>query len=337
MASFKRFGAWVIVLKNRYFGDPFFRSEFDIVFLQVIFTGFLILLAVLSGHEFVRNGNILPFSLAAIVITLAFSFFIARVTLAPARSALSSQKRFISDIAHELRTPLSVIKTNCEVTLMQEAITPSIRKMIRSNIEELDRTSEIINNLLSFNTLIRPERIAFTSVDMGLVVDSAVKKMKDFARGKQLELSVKKMQPYMVWGNATALEQIVMNLLKNAITYTPVFGYVGVVVEPDYHGNVILTIKDSGIGIAREDLVHIFEPFYRAERSRSRTHGSSGLGLTIVSELIKLHAGRITIKSSLNHGTTALVFLPRSRNVSQSIHSGVSDEVSIDFSRKGHQ
>jgi signal transduction histidine kinase len=257
-----------------------------------------------------RSSRFVLFSTATLIITVIFTFIISKISLRPVKNVLNTQKRFISDIAHELRTPLSVVKTNNEVALMGEDVPKEMRRMIKSNIEELDRMAEIINNLLSFNSLIRPERIKFSSVDIGPIVDSSVGKLKNLAEKKNLEITVKKVTPHVVWGNAVALEQIVSNLLKNAIKYTNKNGYITIRVGPDYVGNIILHIEDTGIGIKKEDLLHIFEPFYVAERSRNRKHGSSGLGLTIVSELVKMHSGGITIKSSENNGTVAIVTLP---------------------------
>lgn len=370
-AYFRRFVAWVTALKNKYLGDPFFHSELNVVVLQIVFAISLILIvayyfnylyedvsaAIISGlSKSIETGNyvsanhiidsaesakhniFIGFVIIATLVTATFSFIIARITLTPVRTALKSQKRFISDIAHELRTPLSVIKTNTEVALIDDSIPQKLQLMLRSNIEELDRTSEIINNLLSFNNFMRPQRMQFSNVDMSKVVDSAILKMGSLASEKEVGVTFQKIGPFTVCGNATALEQIVTNLLKNSINYTPKGGRAHIMLEPDYKGNVILTLSDNGIGISPHDLIHVFEPFYRAERSRNRRQGSSGLGLTIVSELVKLHSGKVTIKSSLNYGTTVIVCIPYSKvpdSVSNPSNIGsLNEEVSLDFLKK---
>ncbi len=355
-------------IKNKYLSDLFFRSEFNVILLQFVFASILLLLvgfsfnylyrdvsdiliksiteSVLSGVQVsgsdilnaihsVKTEKFYGFLVLTTLITLCFSYIIAKITLSPVRNTLQSQKRFVSDIAHELRTPLSVIKASSELALMDNKVSPDIRKTLTSIIAELDRTSEIINNLLSFSSLNRPERVNFTNVDLGVVIDSAIGKLKDLAENKNLSISVRKIGPHSVWGNATALEQVVVNLVKNSISYTPHGGNISLKIEPDYRGSVILTVQDSGIGISRDDLLHIFEPFYRAERSRNRQSGSSGLGLTIVSEIIKLHSGKITIQSSPNRGTTATIHLPYSINKDFSrAESDNPNEVSIDFLKK---
>lgn len=366
----KQFVGLATGLKTKYFGDPFFRSEFNVILLQIVFAGTLVLLvglyfdyvyrqisetivsgimlSIANGIKFsgadiaghitdTKNSNFTGFIIITSLITITFSYFIAHITLAPVRNALKIQKRFISDIAHELRTPLSVIKTNTEVLLLDNKIESKLRNTMVSNIEELDRTSDIINNLLSFSNLIKPDRINFGAIDLRNVITAALAKMTDFAEKRKVILSSNIEGNFIVWGNATALEQIITNLLKNAISYTPVNGKVDLKAEPDYQNNAIITIKDTGIGIDNKDLAHIFEPFYRAERSRNRQHGSSGLGLTIVSELIKVHSGRITVKSELNKGTLVTVLLPRS-NVKNKINNpkkeSANNEISLDFVNK---
>lgn len=350
-------------LSNKYWSDPFYRSEFNVILLQFIYAGVTLFIVSFSFNylyqdvseiliggitESIRQGKVLSagdiiqtievvktekfygFLILTTLITFGFSYVIAKITLSPARNALNSQKRFVSDIAHELRTPLSIIKANSEVALMDDKLQPKLRKTMVSIVEELDRTSDIINNLLSFSNIVRPERIIFDIVDMGKIVDSSFAKLKELAEKKGLEVDVKKINPSTVLGNATALEQVVINLLKNSINYTSKGGHISIRIEPDYRGSIILTVEDSGIGISKNDLLHIFEPFYRAERSRNRESGSSGLGLTIVSELIKLHSGKITIKSLPSRGTTVVVSLPYLKNDKSIRPDNKNESVEID-------
>lgn len=292
---------------------------------------------ILISAQEIKNRNFFAVLIFTTLVTLLFSYFISRVTLSPARNALKSQKRFISDVAHELRTPISIIKTDSEVALFDKDLDPDTRKLLKSNIEELDRVSNIINNLLSLNNLINPERISFGGVDLELVIDESIKKLDTLARNKKIEITLKKTQPLILSGNITALEQIVTNILKNAITYTSAGGKITITAEPDFGGNVILTIKDNGIGIDQKDLYHIFEPFYRAESSRKRhIGGSSGLGLTIVSELVKLHSGKVSIRSAVDRGTTVSVIFPYGQEFSPTERRKVS-EVSLNFlDRRSH-
>lgn len=298
--------------------------------------------AIVEEVEHIRTQNLIAIIGVVSATTIVFGYIIARVTLRPARNALSAQKQFIGNVAHELRTPLSVIKTNTEVTLLNPSIDPDLKEMLLVNIEELDRISQIINNLLSLSTLVRPEGMEFASIDFSALVSSVVDKYAALGKSSGVELTVRKTPNLRVWGNATALEQIVGNVLKNAINYTPKNGRVQVTLELALNNSVELVIQDSGIGIARRDLFRIFEPFYRADPSRARMQmlgrsgGGTGLGLTIVSELIKAHEGRITMRSTVGHGTTVTITLPGPR-INEASGSGAPEpspsEIAMDFSK----
>jgi len=361
----RQFAGWGTDLRTKYVSNIFFRTEFNVIALQIVFAGVLSVMVViwfnylykdiletllqgisenirnngtvsgrdiLSSMQVVKAKNFLSFFSVAVSITLIFSYLIARLTLSPARDSLKAQKRFVSDIAHELRTPLSVIKTSNEVALLDETLSEDIKSIFKSTIEELDRTSGIINNLLTFSNLVHPEQIRFAPVNMGEVVDLAITKLDELVKKKEIKMTVRKISPYLVLGNSVALEQIVINLIKNAINYNIIGGLVSVTLEPDYKGSVVLTVEDNGIGISQYDLLHIFEPFYRAERSRNRQSGSSGLGLTIVSELIKLHSGKIRVRSNLKQGTEVTITLPYSISEDEVSDTTVREnEVSVDF------
>lgn len=362
----KRFAASAISFGDRYRYEPFFRTEINVLGLQIAF-GFLILVIVAVSLSFLyqdvvtvltkgitesattgitastigetitteleslqtRNVSILV--VAVVAATVIFAYLIAYITLSPVRNALESQKQFIGNIAHELRTPLSTIKTNTEVRLMEKDVPRDARAMHESNLEELDRISDIINNLLSVSASVRPERLKFENVDIATIVETVTKKLHKFSERKHLEITVRMSDWRTVWGNTSALEQIVNNILKNAITYTPAYGRIGIIVEPTGPHMIELTIQDSGPGIPRSDLFHIFEPFYRADRSRNRALGGSGLGLTIVSELVKLHGGKITVKSAEGRGTSVVVLLPSGMEDASGPRTKGASEVAVDF------
>lgn len=341
----KRYAESATAFVNRYRFDIFYRTETHIIALQVLL-GIITLSFVLIGFNFFYNDiasilvshlmesverfsvaetaqvilaelqyakmrALVLIALSIIIIKIVFGYVMANATLRPARNTLSAQKQFIGNVAHELRTPLSIIKTNMEVALLDEIQDPKLVAMFQSNIEELDRINNLINNLVSINSLIYLEPIEFRGIDLGAVVDGAVEKLTDYANRRGLSIVVTKSDQRVVRGNATALEQIVMNLLKNSIAYTPEGGTIEIAVEPEYQRYMSLSVKDNGVGIDKKDLLHLFEPFYRADRSRARESGGSGLGLTIVNEIVKLHRGKISIRSALRKGTTITVLLPR--------------------------
>ncbi len=368
MGYWKPFAGSVIDLKDKYVSDIFFRTQTNIIALQVLFVlcifAFVwfalahaeqnIRSSILAGLTDILNsdakitGDIVKSSIqntttrgfmgiVSIImgITAAFGFFVAHITLAPARNALEAQKRFISNIAHELRTPLSIIKTNIEVSLLEPSFDTELQATLTDSLEELDRITNIIDNLLSFNSFFRLERIEFTNVDLGEVIDRTHSKFEEFLDRKNIDFTIQKSEYRTVWGNESALEQVTMNVLKNAIVYTQDGGHITVSVRPDYRGNIEMIIRDSGIGIARNDLFHIFEPFYRAERSRKRNAGeSSGMGLAIVNEIVKLHRGKILIKSAPKKGTAVIILFPCGKPQDHGEPSIGLDEVSMDFSKK---
>ena len=374
----KRFVGLVIGSAHNYRSDPFFRTEVNVVVLQGAFALFLLAvvgviatqlyndasLAVTRGIadslapnsspvsigdtiiaqlDYTRSRTVVVALAAILFVTAVFTYIITRMALQPTRKALESQKQFIGNVAHELRTPLSIIKTNTEVRLMDAEVPEAAREVYRDNLEELDRISEIINNLLSLSASIRPERMEFKDVDLGTVVQSALQKLRPLSEPKRLEMEARMSERRIVVGNPAALEQIVMNILKNAIIYTPRDGRILLIVEPVYPHFMELLVQDSGIGIPRKDLFRIFEPYYRVDPSRTRGGGGSGLGLTIVSELVKLHNGKITVRSAEGHGTTVSVLLPAGHIASAARGSRAArgnervSEVAVDFSHNGRR
>lgn len=277
------------------------------------------------------------FEISSVLFSTAviFGYLISRLALLPARNTLAAQKQFIGNVAHELRTPLSIIKANTEIRLLDMNISAPARATHLENLEELDRISDIINNLLSLNTFSNPGNIAFGNVDMRKVAHRAVSRLSPLARKKPLKIFIKTSRKHVAWGNAAALEQIVMNLLKNAIQNTDQ-GEIVIFIGPDEEGYLRLVMRDSGAGISRQDLKRVFEPFFRSDRSRTRNGTSSnGLGLAIVSELVRLHRGRIMIRSALGEGTTVTVTLPLGRNeVERENKDQDPHMVSVDFTHE---
>lgn len=357
---------WGTDFARRYRSDFFLRTEINIIVLQALFAALVLALSigalvvlyhdVIGGVstaiaialtstttplapaaisyqlEAVRSREILGMSALIVSIAVGFGFLVARFALKPARSALASQKLFIGNIAHELRTPLSIIKTNTEVRLLDEHTPSEARAVHESNLEELDRISDIINNLLTLNRLVRPEQVPFETVDVEKIARRTVKNFETLAQKKRIALQVRIAPAHFAIGNTVGIEQIVMNIVKNALYYTE-RGTILLSVHPDRYDRLIVEVQDTGPGIAATDLQHLFEPFYRGDRARTRRGGSgSGLGLTIVSELVKLHAGRISIRSTLGSGTRVRVTLPAPPFSAKDKKHQSAREVVADFS-----
>ena len=311
----RRFAEWVIASREQYKSDLFFRTTIQIITLQTCvvlasLTAFLLSLYSPAALWYAFGGVAL--------LSILCGALLARFTLGPARDALRYQKLFISNVAHELRTPVSVIKTSTEVALIDTTMPKDLRKTFKDIVIELDRVSDILNNLLSLNALTRPERMQFSAIDLGPLVTSVAKQYAALASERGIRVRITKDPRATVWGNATALEQVISNLVINALSYTPrdTGGRVGIEVRQE--GRMMrLSITDSGIGMSEDDLFHIFEPFYRADLSRTRTlkSSSSGLGLSIVNELVRVHRGKIQIQSALRKGTSVHIYLPAHNEV----------------------
>ncbi len=250
-----------------------------------------------------------------LIIAMVFSaYLLAGITLRPVKRAMLRQKRFMANISHELRTPISVMRTNTEATLLgAEALSrDELIEGMQSNLEELDRMAKIIEFLLNFSNIEnRLTRLTFTAVDAVEVAQKAITLMKQFADEKAIALTLVAPRTATVSGNATAIEEMVVNLVKNAIAYTPERGSVTVAVVKKF-GAVTVSVKDTGVGISPKDIANIFEAFYRGDNVVSiKKNGSVGLGLAIVKEIVAFHGATIVVESELGRGTTINVRFPR--------------------------
>lgn len=321
---------------HSYTSDVFFRTAAHIVALQVGFT-LLCMGAILAVAAYAQSGVLMLVLL--LVAAVGASGLLIRLSLKPARDNLRHQKLFISNIAHELRTPLSIIKTNSEVALFDQSLDRDLASTFREIIGELNRISEIINNLLSLNTLARPERMQFKNLDLIPLAETVVARYQTLARERGIKLSLRTERGSIVFGNAVALEQVMSNLIKNGLSYTPhhSHGEVDVILRPQ-EGMVLFQVTDTGVGMSQEELLHIFEPFYRADSSRNRKgqEEGSGLGLPIVNEMVRVHRGKIQVesqrKSAKKSGWTSVsVLLPLGGAAARAAEE--SNSHTLDFSK----
>src|SRR5881628_4070087 len=190
-------------------------------------------------------------------------------TLARLEKAVAEMKQFTASISHELRTPLAVLRGEAEIALMQPDTTEQYRRVLGSQLEEFEKLTRMINQLL---TLARAEsgevEIAQDSVDLSAMTESLAEQLQPVAASKDVSLTWNCEKGAMVRGDASWIERIVLNLVDNAIKFTPSGGNVKVRVSRDTR-NTALEVQDDGIGISSEALPHIFERFYRADPSRS--------------------------------------------------------------------
>lgn len=253
------------------------------------------------------------FIVDATVLVLAgiASYFFAVYTLRPIEKVYEAQQRFMGDVAHELRTPLSVLKSGAENMLRQDRNMREYKEFVRESLEEADRMTQLSDDLLFLLRNKSKRHLSQTHIVLGEVAEKVVARLQSYAKEKRIRLTAKVDAGVAVLGAYEDLVRLLQNLIKNGIDYNHSEGSVAVAVrsESDY---VVLTVEDTGIGIAKEQLPNIFERFYKADQSRRGGQGSStGLGLSIVQEIVREHGASIDVASNPKEGTTITVIFPR--------------------------
>jgi signal transduction histidine kinase len=220
------------------------------------------------------------------------------------------RKRLVSDISHEIRTPLNVLQNNLEA--MIDGVFPVTTDRLNYLNEEVVRFGRLLNNL---NVLKEFEsesiKLNFEPVNLKEIITDICKDFTAAAESKNIKLScdIQNNIDYSITGDKDKLKQVFINLLSNALKFTEKDGNVLVKLYADSK-NLIAEVKDSGVGIKKEDLPFIFERLYRGDKSRHQTEGS-GIGLTIVKNILQLHHARITVKSQEGQGTTFKIYFER--------------------------
>lgn len=226
--------------------------------------------------------------------------------------AVEELRRFTADAAHELRTPLSVLQTEAEVALRMPRSTEEYRRVVEVTLNESRRLARLADRLLVLcrhDAGLQPMR--HEEVPLDALVRDVADQIRVAAAEKGVTLEVGPLGEWIVDGDDIQLSQLLFNLLDNAIKFTKRGGGVRVQGE-EFDDQVRLTISDTGIGIPPADLPHVFERFYRADKSRNGQTGGAGLGLAISKAIVESHHGSITITSTPNAGTRVQVLLPLS-------------------------
>lgn len=222
------------------------------------------------------------------------------------------ERRFTSDASHELRTPLTALKGRIEVTLNRLRSPEEYKDTLAGLGVEVDRLVRLSNSLLYLARLDQAQSNKvwqFEKLNLSDLLDSVVESMQPVAELKQLELSGQILPDISIQGNLDQLTRLFLNLLDNAIKYTPEGGRVSVNLIKD-NNNANITFSDNGRGIALEHLSHLFERFYRADSDRASNSGGAGLGLAIAYEIARQHGGTLEAESQLGQGTSFKVSLP---------------------------
>jgi two-component system sensor histidine kinase CiaH len=253
-----------------------------------------------------RLGTILLITdCGVIIVSAVLGYYLAGKTLAPIQESLEKQKRFVADSAHELRTPLTIMKTGIEATTGSKKQTLADYKELNDDLlEEINKLINLSNNLLFLaNNDTKKQAVNFGKVDLSAICLNQVKFIEKYATDKGIKIISDIKSKYFVEGDNEKLNRMVANLLKNSIDYNIKSGKVFLSVER-INSSTILKITDTGIGINQDDLSHIFERFYKADKSRNIPESGAGLGLSIVKQIADLHKAPINIKSEVGKGTT---------------------------------
>ena len=236
-------------------------------------------------------------------------------------------KQFSSDASHELKTPLTILKGEVEVTLRKERSLQEYQQTLKSNLEEINRMSQIVEDLLLLSRADVGE-IGLNQEDINLseIFNEVVTQMDMLATSKRLRLFASNHhQDIHMFGDALRIRELFINLIENGIKYTEQGGAIRVALSKEYdplgrnssggtEGEkeefVKIVVSDTGIGIAKEDQERIFNRFFRVDKARSREEGGSGLGLSICKWIVEAHQGEIRVESELGKGSSFIVKLP---------------------------
>jgi heavy metal sensor kinase len=231
--------------------------------------------------------------------------------LARLDAAFSEQQRFIADASHELRTPLAVLRGETEVALQQNRATSEYQQSLGLVKEEAERLSRIVENLfmLARQPVDAPSLIR-EPVRLDELLADCFRAAQVLATQKGVRLSFAGSAPAVtVNGDDEMLKRSVLNLLDNAVKYTPSGGEITMGLESQ-NGDALITVSDTGIGIPAEDQSRIFDRFYRVDKARSRTLGGAGLGLSIARWIVEGHGGSLQVESAPGCGSAFTVELP---------------------------
>ena len=231
--------------------------------------------------------------------------------LARMKTLDDSRQEFVSNVSHELKTPITSMKVLADSLLMQEDVPAELYREFMGDIaEEIERENKIINDLLS---LVKMDKKAadvnIQSTNINELIELIMKRLRPIAQKRNIDLTLDSYKPVIAEVDETKLTLALSNLMENAVKYNKEGGWVRISINTD-HKYFYVKVEDNGIGIPKEDQEHIFERFYRVDKSHSREIGGTGLGLAIARSGILMHHGIIKVYSEEGEGTTFTVRVP---------------------------
>jgi heavy metal sensor kinase len=243
-------------------------------------------------------------------LTTALNLMIARL-----EDAFLHNRRFMADASHEMRTPLTVVRGELEALVRNPKAGKEIKDSMGSALEEVERLARIVDNMFAIARLDAGEmQPKWRRFDLSQLAGSTAEQMLQLAEDKGISITCHAANVVPVEGDRSRLKQVVVNLLDNAIKYTPSGGAIRLIVR-DTETKAVLEVEDNGIGIPYDEQAHIFERFYRVDKTRSREMGGAGLGLSIVKSICTAHGGTVGVESSERRGSRFRVELPRASDL----------------------
>ena len=221
------------------------------------------------------------------------------------------RKDFVANVSHELKTPITSIIGFSE-TLLETGDDPALtQKFLSIILYESRRLQNLVHDLLELSKIEQPNySIPLEPIKLAPLINESLPSLEKRAQEKEIELISAYKTPSTILGDSSRIKQIIVNLVSNAIAYTPRGGQVRLEVR-DQCNWVVMDVKDTGLGIEKHEIPRIFERFYRIDRARSRESGGTGLGLAIVKHLVEAHGGKIDVKSEVGKGTTFSIYFKK--------------------------
>lgn len=273
-----------------------------------------IVLLNISSEENLKIRLIQIFVLAgsiSLILLLIISVYLTNKSIEPIKETFNRQKQFIADASHELKTPLTIIKTNTSLLLSNpEDTIRNQSKWIKYIDSQSDRMSELINEMLSLAKLdAEDNKLMFSSINLSNMIESMLLTFDAVIFENKITLNTNINKNIIINANEESIKKLFNILMDNAVKYTNKEGYISVNLVTD-KSKARLIIKNTGEGIPKDKLNKIFERFYRADDSRDRETGGYGLGLSIAKSIVDQHKGKIYASSNLNKDATFTVDLP---------------------------